>query len=241
MKSGHFAFPRKTMKECPVDIRPREKLLTSGAESLSNHELLALILGSGSRGESALALAQRLLEAGDTSYLMDITTSELGRYRGIGPAKACQVKAALELGRRMSRIALTSKPVVRSPKQAADLLSGEIGYMDRETVRVLNLNTASQVMAIDLVSIGGLSSAPVHPREVFKLPMKRGAAGIIMLHNHPSGNVEPSAQDIQITERLYKVGRLVGIELYDHLVLAGNNYYSMKEAGLFNQFNGEET
>lgn len=222
-----------SIKSFPIELRPREKMQSFGVKSLSNQELLALVIGSGSQGETALDLAQHLLASGDSSSLMQIELADLHEFRGIGPAKACQIKAALELGQRLSRVSITTKPVVHSPKEAAELMMGEIGYMDRETVRVLNLNTANQVIGHDTVSIGGLASAPVHPREVFKNPLKRGAASIIVFHNHPSGNLEPSDQDIQITKRLMHAGMILGIQLVDHLILGGNGFLSMQETGHF--------
>jgi len=221
------------IKNFPPALRPREKLMALGPQKLSDQELLALVIGSGRRGESALDLAQHLLQAGHSDFLLQAEPSELSRFRGIGPAKACQIKAAIELGQRLSRLPISSRPVIRTARQAADLLLGELGHLDRESVRVLNLNSANQVIAMDVVSIGGLSSAPVHPREVFKNPLKRGAAGIILLHNHPSGSLVPSAQDIQETRRLARAGELLGIRVYDHLILAGSNYLSMRETGYF--------
>ncbi len=221
------------IKNFPVALRPRERLLALGPQTLSDQELLALIIGSGSRGESALALAQHLLQSGHSEYLIQAEPAELSRFRGIGPAKACQIKAAIELGQRWSHKSLSGRPVIHTARQAAELLLGEIGHLDRETVRVLNLDAANQVIAMDVVSVGSLSSAPVHPREVFKKPLKRGAAGIILLHNHPSGQLTPSEQDIRETRRLAKAGELLGIHLYDHLILGGNDYLSMQEAGYF--------
>lgn len=241
MSKGIAKAPQSqgSMKNLPIERRPREKMETFGVAALSNQELLALIIGSGSQGETALDLAQRLLAAGDEALLLKAEASELFEFRGIGPAKACQIKAAIEFGRRMSRLSIAARPVIHTPKEAADLLLNEMGYLDREMVRVLNLNTANQVIAVDTVSIGGLASAPVHPREVYKNPLKRGAAGIIILHNHPSGQLKPSDQDIQITKRLLEVGRLLGIGLYDHLILSGNHYLSMQEAGYFKIIEGE--
>lgn len=221
------------IKNFPAAMRPREKLLALGPQKLSDQELLALIIGSGRRGESALDLAQHLLQAGHSEFLIQAEPAELSRFQGIGPAKACQIKAAIELGQRLSRHAISDRPVIGTAKQAADLLLGELGHLDRESVRVLNLNSANQVIAMDVVSIGSLSSAPVHPREVFKKPLKRGAAGIILLHNHPSGSLNPSVQDIQETRRLARAGELLGIRLHDHLILAGSDYLSMREMGYF--------
>jgi len=239
MKDWEAGRIKGGIKNYPIERRPREKMETFGVQSLTNAELLALIIGSGTRGESALELAQRLLAAGDEALLLKAETSELYEFKGIGRAKACQIKAAIEFGRRMARISPASRPVVNTPKEAAELLLNEMGYLDREMVKVLNLNTANRVIAVDTVSIGGLASAPVHPREVYKNPLKRGAAAIIMLHNHPSGQLTPSEHDVEITRRLVKVGKLLGIQLYDHIILAGNEYLSMQEAGYFRKFDGE--
>ena len=219
------------VKNMPRFQRPRERLLAFGPQKLSDQELLAILIGSGSREESALSLAQRVLQKNEGQFILDAEVGELSEFKGIGEAKACRIKAALELSRRLLFVAPKHNPVIRGPKDAADLLQSEIGYLDREAVRAINLNAANQVIAVDNVSLGGLSSAPIHPREVFKTPLKRGAAAIILAHNHPSGDLKPSKQDKEETDRLASAGELLGIRLFDHIILSRGRYYSMLESG----------
>ncbi|MCL2121394.1 MAG: DNA repair protein RadC [Clostridiales bacterium] len=220
-----------SLKKMPVFQRPRERLLAYGVKRLSDTELLAILINSGSKEESALALAQRILQEGGGRFLLDAEASELSKIKGIGVAKACRIKAALELSCRLLFTTPEYKPLIRGPKDAADLLQGEIGYLDREAVRAINLDSANHVIAIDNVSLGGLAMAPIHPREVFKMPLKRSAAAIILLHNHPSGDTMPSKQDMEETRRLAAAGELLGIRLFDHIILSHGQYYSMLEAG----------
>ena len=219
------------VKNMPRHQRPRERLLALGPQRLTDQELLAILIGSGSREESALALAQRVLQKSDGQFLLDAEVGELSEFKGIGEAKACRIKAAFELSRRLLFVTPGQTTVIRSPKDAADLLQGEIGFLDREAVRAVNLNAANQVIAIDSVSLGGLNSAPIHPREVFKTPLKRGAAALILMHNHPSGDTAPSKQDLEETKRLTDAGELLGIRILDHIILSRGKYYSMLESG----------
>ena len=202
-----------------------------GAQRLTDQELLAILIGSGSREESALALAQRMLQKDEGRFILEAEAGELSEIKGIGEAKACRIKAAMELSRRMLFFTPQHRPVIRGPKDASGLVQSEIGFLDREAVRVINLNSANQVIAVDSVSLGGLAAAPIHPREVFKAPLKRSAAGIILLHNHPSGELKPSRQDMEETARLAAAGELLGIRVYDHIILSRGKYYSMLEAG----------
>ena len=220
------------LKEMPDFQRPRERLLTYGPQRLTDQELLAILIGSGSREESALVLAQRMLQKNDGKFILEAEARELSEIKGIGEAKACRIKAAMELSRRWLFITRQNRQTIRGPKDAADLLQSEIGFLDREAVRVINLNSANQVVAVDNVSLGGLAAAPVHPREVYKAPLKRSAAGIILLHNHPSGDLKPSRQDAEETGRLAAAGELLGIRLYDHIIVSQGKFFSMLEAGL---------
>jgi DNA repair protein RadC len=220
-----------SVKAMPGFQRPRERLLTYGAHRLTDQELLAILIGSGSKGESALALAQRMLQMNDGRFILEAEAGELSEMKGIGEAKACRIKAAMELSRRLLFVTMKHKQVIHGPKEAADMLQSEIGFLDREAVRVINLDSANQVIAVDSVSLGGLAAAPIHPREVFKAPLKRSAAGVILLHNHPSGDLKPSPQDMEETMRLSAAGDLLGIRVYDHIILAHGRYFSLLEAG----------
>ena len=222
-----------SIREYPEEIRPREKLLNFGAESLSDQELLAILLRTGTRKTSALDLAQEILKRGGLSALARTSLEELRQQKGMGLAKAAQLKAAVELGKRLARQSLGPQPVIKSPQDAARLVMGEMSYLDREHFRVINLNTKNQVIAIDTVSVGSLNASLVHPREVFKQPIKRSAASLILIHNHPSGDTEPSQEDINITRRLCEAGALLGMTILDHLIIGQNKFFSMKEKGYF--------
>lgn len=204
-----------------------------GAEALSDQELLAILLRTGTRKRSALDLAQEILKQGGLSGLARASVEELKLPKGMGLAKAAQLHAAVELSKRLARQSMGPLPVVKIPRDAAVLVMGEMSYLDREHFRAINLNTKNQVIAIDAVSVGSLNSSPVHPREVFKLPIKRSAAKLILVHNHPSGDTTPSGEDIAITRRLCQAGDLLGLEILDHLIIGLNNFISMKEKGYF--------
>ena len=222
------------LKDYPPEMRPREKMLLQGSGALYDSEVVAILLGSGTRGHSALNLAQELLLEGGMTFIAQASLEDLSRFHGVGMAKACQIKAAVELGKRMSASALASRPVIRAPHDAAHLVMGDMSHLDREQFKVMTLNTRNQALALDLVSIGSLVSSPVHPREVFKMPLKRSAANVILFHNHPSGDTEPSAADIEATRRLKEAGDILGIEVLDHLIIGCNMFLSMKESGYFN-------
>ncbi len=219
------------IREYPSDTRPRERLFTMGSDALSDQELIAILLRTGTNEKSALHLAEDLLKKGGLLYIAQASIEEMQKTKGIGLAKAAQLKAAVELSRRLARQLIFKKAAIKSPQDAAALLQSEMLLLDREHFKVINLDTKNQVIFIDNVSIGGLSSSIVHPREVFKLPIKRSAARLILAHNHPSGNTEPSREDIEITGRLCEAGRILGIEVVDHLIFGHNDWISLKERG----------
>lgn len=220
-----------TIKNFPIEVRPREKLLNHGAESLSEQELLAILLGTGTRQRTALELAGDILAGGGLIALTNLSIEELQQKKGIGLAKAAQLKAAIELARRLGRQVISTRPIIKSPRDAFELVKGEMAYLDREYFRVINLNIKNQVLAVDTVSVGCLNASLVHPREVFKAPIKRSTAKLILLHNHPSGDTQPSREDQELTKRLCQAGNLLGIEIVDHLIIGQNNYLSMRENG----------
>jgi len=219
------------IKDMPGHQRPRERMLIYGPKRLTDSELLAILLGSGSSSESALTLAGRLLGMNEGSFILDAEVDELLEVKGIGVAKACVIKAAIELALRLRYERASVRYVIKGPKDAADMLQSEIGFLDREAVRAVSLNSANEVIAVDSVSLGGLASAPVHPREIYKAPLKRSAAGIILLHNHPSGDLKPSARDLEETRRLAEAGEILGVKLFDHIIVSHGRYYSMLEDG----------
>lgn len=221
------------LRDLPHEERPRERMMQYGAESLSHAELLAILLRTGTRNESAITLAQRILnQVGQLRHLHDMSITELTEIRGIGDAKALQLKAGLELGRRMSRSCLEVALQIRRPQDAADLLMESMRYYDKEHFICLFLNTKNRIIAQETITIGILDASLVHPREVFKAALKCGSASIICAHNHPSGDPTPSPEDVALTRRLVEAGDIVGIELLDHLVIGDNQYVSLKERGL---------
>ncbi|MDA8234549.1 MAG: DNA repair protein RadC [Clostridia bacterium] len=225
---------RLTIKEMPAELRPRERLARDGPGALSEQELLAILLRTGTRTETALDLAARVLtEQGHLHGLVGVTMEELSQTPGIGLAKAAQIKAAIELGKRVAMADPESRPVIKNPGDASRLVMGEMRHLDREHFRVILLNTKNHVLSIEDVSIGSLSTSIVHPREVFKNPIRKSAAALILLHNHPSGDPTPSREDIEVTKRLEEAGRLLGIEILDHLIIGDNRFCSLKEQGLF--------
>jgi len=222
-----------TIKDMPPSLRPRERLLANGAAALSDVELVAIILRSGTAETSALDLAAHLLtRLGGLRGLLDAATEELISVPGIGPAKAVQIKAALEIGRRVATTAPESRPVVRTPEEAANLVMETMRHLDREHFRAVLLNTKNQVLSIETISVGTLDSSAVHPRELFKSAIKKSAAAVILVHNHPSGDPTPSQADIDLTRRLVQAGSILGIGILDHIVVGDNKYTSFKACGL---------
>ncbi|OPX82447.1 MAG: hypothetical protein A4E52_02055 [Pelotomaculum sp. PtaB.Bin013] len=224
---------RPTIKELPAEMRPRERLLKEGAGALSEIELLAILLGTGSPENTVLELASLILTRfRSLRLLVDATIEELSEIKGVGLAKASQVKAALELARRLSRFTSQPRPVIKSPADAAGLVMEEMRHLDREHFRALLLNTRNQVVANDEVSIGTLNTSSVHPRELFRNAIKRSAASLVLVHNHPSGDATPSKEDLDVTRRLCEAGRIIGIEVLDHIIIGDNKFTSFKAEGL---------
>ena len=223
------------MKDLPAAERPREKLLMQGPAALSNAELLALLLGSGSRSESAVALAERILAADGTGilFLNDCTPEELCLIPGIGHAKACTLIAAAELGRRLMTTPRKKQANVSSPGDIARLFMQSMRHLKKESFKVLLLNVKNEIISIENISTGSLMSSDAHPREVFMAPLRRGAANVILVHNHPSGSSKPSRDDIELTRRLALAGEIMGISVLDHIVIGDGEYTSMKRENLF--------
>ncbi|KJS12344.1 MAG: hypothetical protein JL56_14710 [Desulfotomaculum sp. BICA1-6] len=224
---------RVAIKDMPVGLRPRERLLNEGPQFLSDIELLAIMLRTGSADASAMDLATGLLgHFGGLRQLLDASTEELSAFKGVGPAKVAQIKAALELGRRVAITTAWDRPSIKSPENAAALVMEEMRHLDREHFWALLLNAKNQVLAREVISIGTLNFSAIHPRELFKAAIKRSAAGVILVHNHPSGDPTPSRQDIEATTRLVEAGNIIGIDVLDHLVVGDNKFTSFKAQGL---------
>ncbi|HEY9897599.1 MAG TPA: DNA repair protein RadC [Pantanalinema sp.] len=231
---------RLRLKDLPPDARPRERLLELGPKGLADAELLAILLGSGSASETALDLALRLLATfGATGPealrgLSSARPEELARLHGLGPAKASRLVAAFELAERAGTLRATERPAVGGPEDLVRLVSPHLRGEAREHALVVWLNGRQQVLGWEAVSVGSLTEAVVHPREVYREAIRRGACAIALLHNHPSGDPAPSEEDRALTRRLVAVGGLVGIPLIDHVIVAEGGYYSLRaERGLW--------
>ncbi len=220
------------MKDMPEEMRPREKLMVKGEANLSETELLAIILGKGTRELSALELANvMMVKYRSMRKIKEASLEELIEEKGIGPAKAVAIKAAIEIGRRMSQDIL-QKDTIKSPDDVKNIVMEEMRYFDREHFRVIYLDRKGGIMEMQDISIGGLHSSIVHPREVFKVAVKKSAASIILVHNHPSGDPTPSTEDIEVTRRLIEAGNIMGITVLDHIIIGDNTYCSLKTKGL---------
>lgn len=227
-----MAQHRYTIKELPPELRPRERLLTDGAGALSNAELLGVLVGIGTKEKTAVELAQHVIsQNGGLIGLYNVSVHDLLQINGIGEAKACIILASVELGKRIARVRNPGRPVISSPADVDELLRGRIANQDRENFIAVLLNTKNEVIEAPTISIGTLQASLVHPREVFKPAIRASAASVILAHNHPSGKVEPSREDCEVTQRLVEASRIVGIEVLDH-VIVGNGYISMKEQGM---------
>ncbi len=224
-----------TIHDLPVSERPRERLQKFGVEALSAQEILALILGRGIAGESVMVTAQRLLsQFGSIGGMANASVEELAQVKGIGPAKASQIKAAFELANRLEGYPeLTKKPQVKTPEEVVSLVKGRLKDKKKEHFQALLLDTRSQLIKISEISVGSLDASIVHPREVFKEALSASAASVIFVHNHPSGDPKPSEDDIKLTERLAQAGEIMGIDVLDHIIIGNKEYLSLKREGLF--------
>ncbi|HNR03752.1 MAG TPA: DNA repair protein RadC [Bacillota bacterium] len=229
MQRGHA-----TIKNLPEEERPRERLARHGASVLSNAELLAILLRTGTREESAISLAHRILvQEQGLRYLADSNVEQLSAINGIGKAKAAQIKAAIELGKRLAAFEPGADKPLKCPQDVAGLLMEEMRYLKKEHMKLVLLNVKCNLISVEEISVGSLNASIVHPREVFNPAIRKSSASIIMVHNHPSGDPAPSSEDISITARIAEAGKLIGIELVDHIIIGDGKYVSMKEKGLF--------
>src|SRR5690625_1240836 len=220
------------IRDVPKEDRPRERLLNYGAHHLSNQELLAILIGSGTRQESVMDLSNRvLMHFEGLKLLSEATIEELTAIKGIGKAKGIILLAALELGRRIHQYKPEERYIIRSPEDGADFVMEEMRNLNQEHLVVLFLNTKNQIIHRETIFIGSLNASIVHPREIYREAVKRSAASIICAHNHPSGDPTPSQEDIHVTRRLVEAGKIMGIELLEHLVIGDNKFISLKEKG----------
>lgn len=219
-----------TLKKMALEERPREKMLINGAKKLSNSELLAIILRTGDKKMNAIDLANKIInkDAHGIRNLEYLTIEELCKIEGVGISKATQIKAALELGVRISSYR-PLKHKINSPKDVYEYYVDSVRFLEKEVFKTILLNTKNEVISDVEVSIGTLNSSLVHPREVFREAIKKGTNKIILVHNHPSGCVDPSTEDKNITIRLVKCGDILGIEVLDHIIIGDGKYFSFKE------------
>ena len=222
-----------TIRELPASERPRERLQHHGASALANSELLAIILRTGVGGESVLSLAQRLLvRFGGLGGLARASFGALQGERGMGVAKAAQMLAAFELGKRLLVASPDERPQVTSPADAANLLLPEMGLLEQEHLRVLLLDTKHHVLHTETVYKGNVNTSVIRVGELFCEAVRRKCAAIIVAHNHPSGDPTPSPDDVRVTEQIVQAGKLLDIEVLDHLIIGRQRYVSLKERGL---------
>lgn len=225
-----------SIKELPEDERPQEKMIRHGAGSLSNAELLAIIIRTGTRDATSVEVGRKIIEYldNDLSYFHQMDVLELQRnpnLSGVGIVKACQIKAAIELGRRMKPQDLPEIKIT-SPQDVVGLLMDGMQYLKQECFKIIMVDTKNKVIKIEEISRGTLNSSLVHPREVFVKAIKQHAAAIVLAHNHPSGDTEPSAEDKSITRRLVEAGELIGISVLDHIIIGRGTYTSFKQEKL---------
>ncbi len=219
------------IRDLPPSDRPRERLRDAGPGALSNQELLAILLRTGAARENAVAVASRLLSKFDgLAGLARRDFAELCAERGLGEAKAAQVQAALELGKRLVATQPKERPVIRYPQDVSNLLQGEMGLLDQEHMRVLLLNTRNQVLATSDVYRGSVHTAVVRIGELFRDALRQNAPAIILVHNHPSGDPTPSSEDIAMTKQAIEAGELLDVDVLDHVILAHGRFESMKTA-----------
>ena len=222
------------MNEMPFWEKPREKLLKYGAEALTTAEVLAILLRTGTRDKSALELAGELLHSDRRGlrYLAEASPEELRRINGLGEAKVCELLAAMELGKRLACLPAENNENIRCAQDIAGLFMERLRHEKKEHFICLLINVRGDVIEANEVSVGDLNSASSHPREVFRNAIKRSAGSVAFVHNHPSGNPEPSEEDIRTTERLEACGKLLGIVVIDHIIIGDGQYCSMQSMGL---------
>ena len=232
-KVTEASFYHTSIKPWPASERPREKLVQFGPDVLSEAELLAILIGSGTGKVTAVDLAKRLLVEHPTLRdLAALSVSDLRRFKGIGEARAVTIVAAFELARRVRSSPDQKKKAIQSPSDVAQIFIAKLQHLKQEVFIVVLMNSANIVMREVTITKGLLNSSLTHPREVFRPAILEQAASVILVHNHPSGNVEPSREDIVVTQQIVEAGKIVGIPVHDHIIIAGNSYTSFAERGL---------
>ena len=222
------------LKGLPQEERPREKLLFQGKESLSSAELLSILLHTGTKEKTAIQLAQEILSLDESGllFLQNCTPEELQKIKGMGEAKVCQLLAAVELGKRVETHPRKIKKEITNPDDIVQLFMGRMRYYKKEHFMVLLINAKGKILEECEVSIGDLCSTLIHPREVFSQAVKRSAAAVVLIHNHPSGDPSPSREDLETTRRLTEAAQILGINVLDHIIIGDGTYKSLKSEGL---------
>ena len=230
MNNGLYSV---TIKDIPQDERPIERLIACGPEALSTAEIMAIVIRCGTRGENVVDLASRLLNScGSMKNLACADFAELASVKGIGRVKAAQLKAAIELGKRVVLADFQEKKQVENPEDIVNMLMPKMRYLHKEEFRAVFLDTRNRILDVVTISVGSLDTSIVHPREVFREAVRRSSASVIFVHNHPSGDPVPSEEDIAVTKRLMQAGELLGVQVLDHIVIGDNVFVSFKNKNI---------
>lgn len=220
------------IKEFPNNEKPREKLEKYGVTNLSNSELLAIILRTGNKEENVLELSNKIFSKYNLLQLSKTNLNQIQKEKGIGFAKACQILACIEIGKRLSSFSEKENPIIHNARDLARIFIPEMGNLNQENFKGIFLDANNRLLGHKTIFIGTLNESIVHPREIFKIALEENAASVIFIHNHPSGNLIPSEEDIKTTKELIEAGNLIGINVLDHLILGKNKYLSMQEEKL---------
>lgn len=221
-----------TIKELPPDERPRERLIKYGAANLSEAELLAIIIRVGTAKENVVELSRRILREHSLRDICQLSIGELKRFEGINDVKACQILACAELASRIYSSRACEKSQIGTSREVYSMIYPELRFTKKENFFCLYLDTRNSLIKKELVSVGNLNTSVIHPREIFRSAIRESANSVIMVHNHPSGNPEPSGDDIEITKLMVSAGKLMGIPVLDHVVIGENGYVSMADRNL---------
>lgn len=230
----------KRIHDLSIEKRPREKLQKLGSKSLSNQELLAILIGNGYKNKNAIELSEDILNTFSDVELQEATVEELMKVKGIGLSKASIIVSALQLGKRITNNILNKQiTVIKSSLDVYNLMKDEVSISDKEHFIVILLNSKNDIISKELVSVGDLNSTVANPREIFKPAVKKSANSIILCHNHPSGDPTPSLNDKMLTKRLVDAGEILGIQVLDHIIIGQNRYFSIIENRMFLGENNE--
>jgi DNA repair protein RadC len=220
------------LKSLPLEERPREKMIKHGPKFLTNSELLAIILGTGNKNENVLALSNKIFNSYNLKSLSLANVSKLAKEPGIGEAKSCQMAACFELGRRLSSFKEEKRSVIKNAKDIVNIFGSEMNLLKQEHLKAVYLDSRNKVIKEQTIFIGSLNESIINQREIFKIALEENATSIILIHNHPSGDPNPSMSDIEATQEILKSADMLKIPLIDHIILGDKKYFSFKEKGL---------